>query len=202
MITVFQDIWTGISGASWIEQAATILGLLGVVLTIRQSLWNFPIGLVQVVLSAFVFYYARLYADMKLQAVYFVALAYGWWHWRFGGKNKDTLPVTRLSPSSLAGWVVAGLVCTGVWGGYLRAHTDAAMPFRDAFISSFSLVAQWLQARKKVENWAFWMVVNASAVAVYWLAGIHWFAVLYSLLFVLAIAGHVEWWKAMKGKDA
>ncbi|HKB91672.1 MAG TPA: nicotinamide mononucleotide transporter, partial [Opitutaceae bacterium] len=67
MITVFQDIWTGISGASWIEQAATILGLLGVVLTIRQSLWNFPIGLVQVVLSAFVFYYARLYADMKLQ---------------------------------------------------------------------------------------------------------------------------------------
>ncbi len=203
MSEILHNIWAGVTGASWIEQAATVLGLLGVWLTIRQSLWNFPVGLVQVTLSGVVFYQAKLYADMKLQVFFFAVLAYGWWHWARGedGKEKvdgsrNALRVTRLSPLGLAAWIGAALAGAGLWGWYLRANTDAAMPFRDAFIASFSIAAQWLQARKKLENWAAWMVVNASAVAVYWLAELHWFAVLYALFFVLAVGGHFEWRKA------
>ncbi len=183
------------------EQLATVLGLLGVGLTIRQSLWNFPVGLVQVSLSAVVFYQARLYADMKLQAFFFVVLAYGWWHWARPGCELKVLPVTRLSRAGIVAGVVTGLVGTFLWGWYLQARTDAAMPYRDAFIAAFSILAQWLQARKKLENWITWMVVNATAVAVYWIAGLYWFAVLYVLFFILAVGGHCEWLKSWKAQS-
>lgn len=198
MLDILHSIWVGIIGASWQEQSATVLGLIGVGLTIRQSIWNFPIGLAQVSLSAVVFFQAKLYADMKLQGFFFVVLAYGWWHWARPGGNRTVLLVTRLSNTARVGYVVAGLVGTGLWGWYLFANTDAAMPFRDAFIASFSILAQWLQARKKLENWTGWMVVNLSAVVVYWMAGLYWFAVLYLLFLVLAIGGHFEWLKSWR----
>ena len=94
--------------------------------------------------------------------------------------------MTRLSRGAIAACVGVGLVGTVLWGWYLATRTDAAMPYRDAFIAAFSILAQWLQARKKLENWIAWMVVNAAAVAVYWIAGLYWFAVLYVLFFILA----------------
>lgn len=198
MIEVLSNIWGAIIGASWYEQLATILGLVGVGLTIRQSIWNFPVGLVQVSLSAVVFYQARLYADMKLQGFFFVVLAYGWWHWARPGDNRTVLPVTRLSLAGRVGCIAAGLAGAGLWGWYLYANTDAAMPFRDAFIASFSILAQWLQARKKIENWTGWMMVNLAAIVVYWVAGLYWFSVLYLLFFVLALSGHFEWLKSFR----
>lgn len=210
--SLWEQIWTGFTGASSTEQVATLLGVLGVWLMIRQSLWAFPVGLVQVVLSAIVFFRARFYADMKLQGVFFAALAYGWWHWTRGALPEvqatkpesapAVLPVTRLSRR---GWVLAvgaGIAGTLGWGWYLAAHTDAAMPFRDAFIASFSVVAQWLQARKKMENWFGWMLVNATAVPVYWLGGMPWFALLYFIFLLMAIGGWWEWrrsWPLTRG---
>lgn len=198
MNEILNSVWHGIIDASWMEQLATVLGLLGVGLTIRQSLWNFPVGLVQVTLSGVVFYQARLYADMKLQVFYFVVLAYGWWHWTHPDEDRKVLPVTRLTRAGLIGCIVTGLAGTFLWGWYLKTHTDAAMPYRDSFIASFSILSQWLQARKKIENWAGWMIVNLSAIAVYWLAGLYWFSVLYALFFVLAVGGHFEWLKSWK----
>jgi|UniRef100_UPI0040493AD6 nicotinamide mononucleotide transporter len=196
VLEVLLNIWGAIIGASWMEQLATILGLIGVGLTIRQSILNFPIGMVQVVLSGIVFYHAKLYADMKLQGVYLIVLAYGWWHWSQPRDDQQVLRVTRLTWEGRIGCIVTGLCGAFLWGWYLKANTDAAMPYRDAFIASFSILAQWLQARKKLENWIGWMVVNLAAIAVYWMAGLYWFAVLYLLFFVLAIGGHFEWLKS------
>ncbi len=194
MHSVLHEIWIGMSGDSPTEQAATLLGVLGVWLMIRLSLWAFPVGMAQVALSAIVFYRARFYADMKLQGVFFVALAYGWWHWTHGGPKKDALrPITRLSSRGWAGAVGSSVAFGFVWGWYLKHHTDAAMPYRDAFISSFSIVSQWLQSRKVLENWHGWILVNAAAVPVYWLGGMAWFSVLYFLFLLMAIGGYREW---------
>jgi len=189
-----QAVWTGLLSATPLEQSATLLGVLGVWLMIRQSLWAFPVGLVQVVLSAIVFHRYRLYADMKLQGVFFAALAYGWWHWHRGEKTHgEGGRVTRLGWGGRLVAVLVGLGGTALWGWYLATHTDAAMPYRDAFISSFSIVAQWLQSRRKLENWHGWILVNASAVPVYWIAGMHWFSVLYFLFLLMAVGGLREW---------
>jgi len=202
MAEILQGIWSGAVGASWLEQTATVLGVLGVWLMIRQNLWAFPVGLVQVTLSAVVFYQYKLYADAKLQGFFFAVLAYGWWHWVRGKGGQPELPVTRLSAPAVLGHVGLGAAGAAVWGWLLATRTDAALPYWDAFIGAFSIVSQWLQARKKLENWAGWIVVNAVAVAIYWRKELYWFSVLYALFLVLAVGGHRAWsasWRSRAG---
>jgi len=194
MTDILSSLWSDLCSAGPLEQSATVLGVVGVWLMIRESLWAFPVGLVQVSLSALVFYNSRFYADMKLQGLFFIVLIYGWWHWTHPKAGaRDALPVGRLNAG---GWMLAlgsGLAGTVLWGLYLAHSTDAAMPFRDSFIASFSVVAQWLQARKRVENWYGWILVNAVAVPVYWLGGMYWFSILYFLFLLMAIGGLREW---------
>lgn len=193
MSAVVDAIWHGFVGASWIEQAATVLGLLAVWLATRQRLANFPIGLVQVVLTAIVFADQRLYADMSLQGVYFVALAYGWWRWTHPDGAREQLPVSRLTWVHLAGLIGLGLIATGAWGTLLARIGDP-MPWRDAFIAAFGVLSQWLEAHKKIEAWGGWVVVNIAGLGVYAAAGLYWFVMLYSLYLVLSFVGFRAWW--------
>lgn len=192
MNAVLEAIWHGMLAATWIQQTATVLGLLGVWLATRQSLWNFPIGLVQVTMIGYVFYNHQLYADTFLQAVFFIALIYGWWSWTRPGDKRDHLPVTRLTHAQLLGLVALGLGITVVWGELLSRIGDP-MPWRDAFVATFGIMSQWLEARKKIEAWAGWVVVNSTGIVIYAALGLYWFVVLYSLYWVLSFVGWRAW---------
>jgi nicotinamide mononucleotide transporter len=184
------------------EVIGTVLGIIGVWLMIRQNIWGWPVGLVQVAVYAWVFFDAKLYSDALLQIAFFVIQAYGWWHWLRGvGKTSSAqsgLPVTRLSVGAVAGWVVAGTLLTAGWGWFMHRTTDAALPWWDAYILVFSLISQWLQARKKLENWVGWVVVNAVAVGVYWVKDLHLTAGLYLVFLGMAVWGWREWTKTTK----
>lgn len=194
MTALLDAVWHGFVEASWIEQAATVLGLLGVWLATRQNLWNFPVGLVQVVLTGIIFGGQRLYADMSLQGVYFLALIYGWWSWTHpNSRRRDRLPVTRLAWSRLGGLIAAGLAVSAFWG-ILLTHMGDPMPWRDAFIATFGVLSQWLEARKKIEAWGGWMMVNVAGLGVYAAIGLYWFVFLYSLYLVLSFVGLRSWW--------
>jgi nicotinamide mononucleotide transporter len=178
---------------------ATLLGVVGVSLMIRQNVWGWPVGLAQVTISAWVFFQAKLYSDVLLQGFFFAIQAYGWWHWRHGrGVDRSELPVTRLRARTIVAWAAAGGLATAGWGEFMRRTTDAALPHWDAFILVFSVIAQWLQARKRLENWGGWMIVNAVAVGVYWAKDLRLFAGLYGLFFGLAVAGHVAWRRTLR----
>jgi nicotinamide mononucleotide transporter len=180
------------------EIAGTVLGVIGVALMVRQNAWGWPVGLAQVVISARVFLEARLYSDVLLQGFFFALQAYGWWNWRKGGAGGDGPPVTRLGARAVAAWVTAGGAATLLWGEVMRRATDAALPHWDAFILVFSIVSQWLQARKRLENWAGWIAVNSVATAVYWARGLRGFALLYLLFLAMAAWGHVSWRRALE----
>jgi len=152
MNEVLKNIMAGFAGSSALDQANLALGICGVVLMIRRSLWAFPVGLAAVAVQSVLFYRARLYADATLQIFFFGALAWGWWNWRRA--TGPELPVTRLTTRGLALTLAAAVFATAVWAMALRRWTDAAMPWRDAGIASFSVAAQVLQARKKLENLA------------------------------------------------
>ena len=104
--------------------------------------------------------------------------------------------MTRLGA---AGWIAAvavGAIVTVAWGMFLGRTTDAVMPFWDAGVLGFSLVAQWLQARKKRENWLFWSGVNAVAVGLYFSQGLRVTAALYAVFLGLAVVGWRAWGKS------
>ena len=175
------------------EIIGTIFGLLSVWLTIKKSIWCWPTGLVNVVLFFVMFYQVKLYAELITYFVFFVLGVYGWWEWLYGGENRTELPVTKTP-----GGVIVALVCIGlVWApgqGYCFSHyTDAALPYWDSAITVLSLLAQWMMARKYLENWVLWIAVDVLGIGVYWYKGLHVTTALYLVFLVLAISGLIAW---------
>src|SRR5258708_36384237 len=106
------------------EIIGTVLGVIGVWLMIRQNIWGWPVGLVQVAVYAWVFFDARLYSDAILQVAFFLIQAYGWWHWWRGRTPGRELPVTRLEPAAVAGAIAAGAVLTAGWGALMHRSEE------------------------------------------------------------------------------
>jgi nicotinamide mononucleotide transporter len=178
---------------TWTEAVAVVFGLLAVWLTVRQNILCFPAGLVQVTLYIVVFYRVKLYSDMILHAIYVPMQIYGWYHWRYGGAHHARLPVTRLSRAGLMTWTAATLTAAALWGWGMATFTDAALPYADAVIVMASLTAMWLQARKRLETWLFWIAVNVLGIGVYAAKDLWLTTGLYVVFLVLAVLGWMRW---------
>ena len=165
---------------------------------IRRRLAAFPIGLVAVTVQGILFFRSRIYADAILQVFFFVALAWGWRHWVRDRGAAPELPVTRLGWRGCAVVVLLATAATIVWALALIRWTDAVIPWRDAFVAAFSVAAQILQARKNVETWPAWVMVNAVAIPAYWSAALAYTAFLYLIYLGLAFEGWREWQRALK----
>lgn len=205
MNEVLKNIWDGLAGASALDQANLLLGIAGVWLMIRRSLWAFPVGLLAVAVQGVLFFRTKFYADATQQVFFFGALAWGWWHWvQDAIRDVNTassaaeLPVGALTWRARAVTFVAGAAAVAIWALALRKWTDAVMPWRDAFIAVFGIVAQVLQAKKVIENWPVWIGVNLVAVAAYWKADLAYTAFLYVVYLGLAVVGWRSWARASK----
>ena len=176
-----------------IEIAAVLFGLLCVALTIRQHIACWPAGLAMVTLYIFIFYEAKLYSDMLLQVVYIFLQIYGWWAWARGGPRQSPLPVTEAPPRELGFWLTAGVLATAALGSAMRYGTDASFPYVDAFTTISSLIAQWLLARKRLQSWLVWIVVDVVSVGLYFAKDLYLTAGLYFVFLFLAILGYTTW---------
>src|SRR5262245_23574155 len=127
---------------------------------VQRTLWAFPVGLAAVTVQAILFFRTRIYADAALQGLFFVALAWGWWHWIHGRGSAAELPVTKLSWTGLLLTVVAVAVATVAWALALKQWTNAIMPWRDVTVATLQVAGQILQVQKKLENWAFLTAAN------------------------------------------
>ena len=179
------------------EVLAVIFGIVSVYLSTREHIWSWPTALVNVSLYFVVFFEAKLYADMGLQVVYFALSLYGWYEWLYGGANRTELHVSRTSRTLGVRLLVIGVVCAAVLGTLLTRFTDAALPYVDSATTSTSLVAQWMMTRKILENWAVWMVVDVVYVGMFIYKHLYLTAGLYTVFFVLAAMGYVQWKRSL-----
>ena len=175
---------------------------MSVWLSVRQNIWSWPTAIVNVVLYAIVFYEAKLYADMGLQVVYAVLSIYGWYEWLYGGAGRTELHVTRTGPR--LGLLLALVAAVGsvVIGLFLHHETDAALPFMDSFLSSTSLVAQWMMTKKLLENWLVWIAVDVLYVGMFIFKGLLLTSALYAVFLALAIKGFLDWRRSMAAESA
>jgi nicotinamide mononucleotide transporter len=195
---ILRNIWTGLTSATALDQLNLALGVVGVWLMIRRRLSAFPVGLLAVLVQGVLFFRSRIYADAILQVFFFVTLAWGWRHWVNDRGEAPELPVTRLGWRGCAIVVALAGGATVVWALALVRWTDAVIPWRDAFVAAFSVAAQILQARKNVETWPAWVIVNAVAIPAYWSAALAYTAFLYVIYLGLAFEGWREWRRALK----
>jgi nicotinamide mononucleotide transporter len=182
------------------EVVGVAFGVLAVWLTVRQSIWCWPTGLVNVLLFIVVFQQARLYADMALQVFYVALCLYGWHQWLHGGAASGPLRVAWAPRRALAGLGAAGVLGGLAIGVALRHGTDASLPYWDAGTASFSLVAQALQTRKWIENWVVWIAVDLVYVGMYLVKALYLTAGLYLVFLVLALLGFREWKRSLAAR--
>lgn len=182
---------------SHLELIAAVFGLACVWLVVRQNIWCWPMGLVQVALYVAIFYDARLYADMGLHVIYIFLQLYGWQHWLRGGPRENTLPVTRLPWQANLAWALSIAAGAGSLGLALDHNTNADLPYWDSAIVAMSLAAQYLLARKVLENWAWWIAVDVLGIGVYAYKELYYTAGLYAVFLGLSVWGWFAWRKSL-----
>jgi nicotinamide mononucleotide transporter len=181
-----------------IEVVGALTGVAAVWLTTRQKIWCWPVGIVSVALYVAVFYEARLYATMGLQVVYVGLAIYGWYAWGRSEQGEGPLRVSRASRLTLAAAFGVGITATLGLGIWLGRQTDEALPFTDAAVTAVSLIAQWMQTRKLIENWWLWLAVDVVYVAINVSQGLLPTAGLYAIFSALAVAGLRAWRRTME----
>lgn len=182
---------------TYIEIAGTFFGILGVWLTIKQNILCFPAGIINVGLYAYLFFSAKLYADAGLQIIYIALLFYGWLQWQ----NKTTAKepeVTKTEKPLLIIFLITGIGATFFLGTFLYSKTDASLPYLDALTTVMSLIAQWMIAKKKIENWLIWIAADVIYVGMYIYKSLYLTSGLYFIFILLAVFGYLEWKKSLK----
>ncbi|CAN5724589.1 nicotinamide riboside transporter PnuC [soil metagenome] len=180
------------------ELVGTLTGVAGVWLAARENIWTWPIGLISVAMAVIVFLKARLYADMGLNMFYAVTSIYGWHYWLHGGDEREELPVSHVSPKELGWLLLAGSGFTIGLGYLLENFTDADLSYIDSATTGVSLIGYWLMAKKYIENWIVWIIVDSAYVGVYYYKGLYLFSGMFFLFLVLAAYGYLAWKKSLQ----
>ncbi|MBN1117510.1 MAG: nicotinamide mononucleotide transporter [Bacteroidales bacterium] len=181
---------------NYIEIIATITGIIYLFYSIREDkrLWIY--GLITSALYIYVFLEAGIYADMGINVYYVAVSIYGWIHWtRYSDTRKKEIPV---SSASLKQWILILLVIGILFvfiGVFLDKITDSTIPFWDAFTTSASIVATWMLARKIMEHWLIWIVVDSISVFLYIYKGLYPTVFLFIVYTTLAVMGYIQWKK-------
>ncbi len=178
-----------------IEIAAVLLGIANILLIIRRSVWNYPFAIAMVSLYFVIFRDAKLYSDAGLQIFFLGVNAYGWWSWHRNKADAGEIVVQRLGAQALIYWIAGSVAAILAWGWFMASRTDASYPYWDASIAMLSVAGQILMTRRYLENWWWWIAVNAISIPLYLLKGLHLTAGLYMLFLILVFAGLVEWRK-------
>ena len=177
------------------EIAANFFNAASIFLAGRNSIHMWWTTLVGCVLFGYVFFNAKLYADVTLQAFFVGTAGLGWWRWLRGHSGTE-LPVRHSSRPLILGSAAAGVVVTLGYGWLLYRFTDAYAPFLDSIILAFSVLGQLLLMDRRVESWWCWLLVNTIAVPLYTSRGLYVTAVLYVAFWVNAIVS-LRYWRRL-----
>ncbi|MCL4483149.1 MAG: nicotinamide riboside transporter PnuC [Bacteroidetes bacterium] len=181
----------------YVEVCGTLTGFLYLGFSIRQHFLTWPVGLLNALFYIVVFFTSKIYADMSLQFYYVAISIYGWWCWLHGSATGDTLQVTRTAHVLwLKLMAVSILLFIGIAFVLVR-FTDSPVPYWDALTTALSIVATWMLARKKIEHWLMWVVVDAISIGLFIVKGLYPTTLLFFVYTILAVYGYFEWKKEL-----
>lgn len=178
-----------------LEIGTSVFGAIYVVLAARNIVWCWPAGIISAALCIAFDIELKYYLDAVLQAYYVLAGFYGWYLW--SKKDAAQQPETRITSYTirqLLPWLLLGLVLTPVLG-YVFAGLGNSYPYVDAFTAVFSFITTYLTARKVLEGWAMWVVIDAVLIAQYLVKNANVLAIFYLFLTIVAFYAYIDWRK-------
>jgi nicotinamide mononucleotide transporter len=198
------DVAALVQQLSPLEAAGVLFSVLYLVLAIRESLWCWPAALLSSVLTILVMFGVQLYSEAALNVFYAAMAVYGWYQWRYGGRRSGAreLPI-GVWPLRAHALAIGGSVALSVGVGWVMSrNTAAAYPYLDAFVTVSSVVTTYMVARKILENWVYWLVIDSLSLYLYWQRELNVYVGLFALYLVLVVIGLVRWHRDWRAQTA
>jgi nicotinamide mononucleotide transporter len=177
---------------SVIESAAVFFSILYVVLAVKESILCWGAAAISVILYIYICYTAQLYPETGLQVFYLLMAFYGYHQWN---KNDSTLKIQQWTTTKHLLILLLGALLTFLMGFYFTIYTNAAMPLVDSFTTVFSVFATYMVTKKVIENWLYWIVIDAVSVYLYFSRDLHLTSLLFIVYTIIAIFGYFSWLK-------
>jgi nicotinamide mononucleotide transporter len=178
---------------SMAETTAVILAIVYLLLAIRQNILCWPVAVASCVIYIWLMYDAGLYMESALQLFYIAMAVYGWFSWSQGEGVQAELPVRSWPLAFHVVPLVIVALLTIVSGTLLNNYTEAALPYMDSFTTWGAIVATWMVARKVLQNWHYWFVIDSVSVYLYVSRGLFLTALLFCLYLMLIFVGYRAW---------
>jgi|TARA_B100000315_G_scaffold78674_1_gene72044 nicotinamide mononucleotide transporter len=193
MTDISQTIQAAIEAFSIWEALAVFFGLAYLILATRENILCWYAALIGTAISIYVFWDASLVMESALQVYYVVMAVYGWYQWRYGSKGDDPLPIALWKPG-VHFVAIGGVLLISIVSGYLLSeNTQAAWPYLDSFTTWASVLTTYMVAKKILENWIYWLVIDSLSIFLYLERGLYLYSLLFLLYIIIAIFGFLQW---------
>ena len=185
-----------------LEVIAVAAAFAYLLLAIRQNIWCWLGAGISTAIYVCLFFDARLYMESVLNLFYFGMAIYGWWVWYSGRSGDEELPVS-VWPRSVHAIAIASILAASLLSGYLLSrYSDAVYPYLDSMTTWGAIWATFLVARKVLENWWYWLVIDAASAVIYWTRDLHLTAMLFVVYVVMIPFGLVAWQRSRREQGA
>ena len=201
MPDIIAQLYSSILDTSLLEVVAVVFGILSVWFARKENIWVYPTGIINVLIYVYLCFFAGLYADMGINAFYFVMSVYGWYNWSRKDAESHHVPISKLS---LFQWIISILLIAVAFAliyYILLKYTDSTVPLFDSFTTSLFIAGMWLMAIKKIENWLLWILGDLLVIPLFAMKGLVFTSVQYIVFLILAIMGYIEWRRRLKKKQ-
>lgn len=188
---------------NWLEIFGAATGLLYIYFSIKQNILLWITGLISCSVYIIVFFNTKFYADMALQFYYVGVSIYGWIYWaETKTKSNEPLKVSKTPKIELFILSILSVIIFFVIGIFLDRLTDSPIPFGDSFTTTFGIIATWMLAKKYIEQWIIWIIVDFVAAALYFYKQLYPTTILYVIFAVMAFIGYFQWKKSLINEHA
>jgi len=195
MDITFTSITKALISMPILEIFAVIFGITYVVLAAKESLWAWVFAFFSTLIYTVLFWEGALISSSLLNFYYMFMAVYGFILWR-GKVNGEELEIRVWDNQRISIVIISGFIVSLIIGYILESYASAKYAYLDTFVMVFSVIATWMLAQKILQNWLIWIVVDTTAVVLYWQSGYHVTIILFILYVILAFYGYLTWRKA------
>ncbi|SMG34100.1 nicotinamide mononucleotide transporter [Marivirga sericea] len=199
---ILNELYEGLLNMGWLEGLGVFFGILYIYFAAKEMIWCWYASLVSVSIYLIICYQVQLYAEMGLNVYYLGTTVYGWWHWRNPNRKEKELAISKMKPQEHGIFILAGILFTLGLGYFLIEKTDAQLPYLDSFTTVFSILTTLLVTRKVLENWLYWIIIDAVAVYIYFQRELYLTSLLMAAYVIISAIGYFNWRKLYQTKYA
>lgn len=192
LVTAIATAW---QATSQLEVVSVTFGLIYIILAARENIWCWPAAFIGTGTAIYLFWDASLLMESALNIFYLAMAMIGWWQWQYGSQQKTALSISSWSGVKHLTAIGVIAILTVTSGYLLSNNTNAALPYVDSFTTWAAVITTVMVAQKILENWLYWIVIDAVCVWLYSERGLYLYALLFAAYTVIAVVGYVQWRK-------